>query len=135
MRIIGATHQPLEKLIGEGKFRQDLYFRLNVAGINVPPLREREVDVVLLAHKFVRRYNRSLGADIRSFAPDVLPVLIRYPWPGNVRELENAIKAALVVARGSVLRLDFLPEHIRQSAEGGSVDRATIARPAGRLPR
>ena len=66
VRIVGATHQPLEKLIEEKRFRQDLYFRLKVAGIDVPPLREREVDVVLLAHQLVRRYNRSLGADIRS---------------------------------------------------------------------
>ncbi|MFQ5591192.1 MAG: sigma 54-interacting transcriptional regulator [Phycisphaerae bacterium] len=117
VRIIGATHQPLETLIDEQRFRQDLYFRLKVASIDVPPLREREVDVVLLAHQLVRRYNRTLGADIRSFSPEVLPVLIKYPWPGNVRELENAIKAALVVARGSVFRLEFLPEHIRKSAE------------------
>ncbi len=117
VRIIGATHQPLKTLIDEKRFRQDLYFRLKVASIDVPPLRQREVDVVLLAHQFVRRYNRSLGADIRSFSPDVLPVLLKYPWPGNVRELENAIKAALVVARGSVFRIEFLPEHIRQSAQ------------------
>ncbi len=123
VRIIGATHQPLETLIEEKRFRQDLYFRLKVASIDVQPLREREVDVVLLAHQFVRRYNRSLGADIRSFSPDVLPVLLKYAWPGNVRELENAIKAALVVARGSVFRLEFLPDHVRHSAED---------RPAGR---
>ncbi len=122
VRIIGATHQPLDTLIKEKRFRQDLYFRLKVASIDVPPLRDREVDVVLLAHQFVRRYNRSLGADIRSFSPDVLPVLLKYPWPGNVRELENAIKAALVVARGSVFRLEFLPEQILQGVEGSPAD-------------
>ncbi|MFQ5463510.1 MAG: sigma-54 dependent transcriptional regulator [Phycisphaerae bacterium] len=122
VRIIGATHQPLEALIDEKRFRQDLYFRLKVASVDVPPLREREVDVVLLAHQFVRRYNRSLGADICSFSPDVLPVLLKYSWPGNVRELENAIKAALVVARGSVFRLEFLPGHIREGADAGHVD-------------
>jgi len=134
VRIIGATHQPLETLIKEKRFRQDLYFRLKVAGIDVPPLRDREVDVVLLAHQLVRRYNRSLGADIRSFSPDVLPVLLKYPWPGNVRELENAIKAALVVARGSVFRLEFLPERIRQGSEIShtdisSTDRITAGSP------
>ncbi|UCE59800.1 MAG: sigma-54-dependent Fis family transcriptional regulator [Phycisphaerales bacterium] len=118
VRIIGATHQPLEVLIAEERFRQDLYFRLKVASIDVPPLREREIDALILAHQFVRRYNRSLNADIRSFSPDVHPVLLKYPWPGNVRELENAIKAALVVARGTVFRLEFLPEHIRK---GGMV--------------
>jgi DNA-binding NtrC family response regulator len=83
----------------------------------VPPLREREVDAVLLAHQVVRRYNRSLGTRVRSFAPEVLPALLKYDWPGNVRELENAIKAALVVSRGAVLRLESLPEHIRKAAE------------------
>ncbi len=120
VRIIGATHQPLETLIEEKKFRQDLYFRLKVASIDVPSLRDREVDAVLLAYQFVRRYNRSLGADIRSFAPEILPVLLKYPWPGNVRELENAIKAALVVARGSVMRVEFLPEHVRKTVQPGS---------------
>jgi len=117
VRIIGATHQPLELLIREKKFRQDLYFRLNVARIDIPPLRNREVDVVLLAHWFVRRYNRRLGADIRSLSPEILPVLLRYSWPGNVRELENAIKSALVIARGSVLRMEHLPEPIRESVD------------------
>jgi len=136
VRIVSATHQPLETLIKEKRFRQDLYFRLKVASIDVPPLREREVDVVLLAHQFVRRYNRSLGTNIRSFSPDVLPVLIKYPWPGNVRELENAIKAALVVARGSVLRLEFLPQHVRPGAAVSPADvphteRMTAVSPTG----
>jgi len=133
-RIIGATHQPLETLIAEKKFRQDLYFRLKVASIDVPPLREREVDVILLAHQLVRRYNRSLNTDIRSFSPDVLPVLIKYPWPGNVRELENAIKAALVVARGTVFRLEFLPEHIRKAGAVGSGDDPGSQRLVADLP-
>ena len=116
VRTISATHQPLETLIADGRFRQDLYYRLKVATITVPPLREREVDVVLLAHKFVHRYNRTLGTDIRTFSPEVLPALLRYPWPGNVRELENAIKAALVVARGTVMRLEFLPDHVHKGS-------------------
>ncbi len=128
VRIVGATHQPLETLIEQKRFRQDLYFRLKVASIDVPPLRDREVDAVLLAHQFVRRYNRSLGANIRSFSPDVLPVLLKYSWPGNVRELENAIKAALVVARGSVFRLEFLPEHIRQCTELSPADLSSTKR-------
>jgi len=122
VRTISATHQPLETMIAENRFRQDLYYRLKVATVTVPPLREREVDVVLLAHKFVRRYNQMMDTDIRTFSPDVLPALLRYPWPGNVRELENAIKAALVVARGTVMRLEFLPDHIRQ---GLGEDRAS----------
>ena len=113
VRILTATNQSLDQLIHERRFREDLYHRLLVAAIHVPPLREREVDAVLLAHYYMTRYNRRLGAAVQSLSPEVLPVLIEYPWPGNVRELENAVKSALVVARGSVLRLEHLPAKIR----------------------
>jgi len=113
VRILAATNQDLERLIEQRRFRQDLFYRLKVASIEVPPLREREVDVVLLAHYFVKRLNPQIGTQIRNFAPEVLPALLAYPWPGNVRELENAIKASLAVARGTTFRLEFLPEHIR----------------------
>ena len=115
VRIIAATHQDLDQLIHERRFREDLYHRLMVAAIHVPPLREREVDAVLLAHYYITRYNRQLGTAVESVSPEALPVLIEYPWPGNVRELENAIKSALVLARGSVLRLEHLPAKIRES--------------------
>ena len=127
VRIISATHQSLEQLIKKREFRQDLYYRLKVASINVPPLREREVDVVLLAHHFVEQFNKDFDTNIRVFSPEVLPVLLKYSWPGNVRELENAIKSALVVARGSVMRMEFLPEHIREGAEiTAEVDKTEI---------
>jgi len=113
VRVIAATNLSLGRLIKEKRFRQDLYYRLNVAHIHVPPLREREVDVVLLAHYFVKKWNPRFSTQIRYFSPDVLPVLLSYPWPGNVRELENVIKSSLVVARGSELRLEFLPGHIQ----------------------
>jgi len=83
----------------------------------VPPLREREVDVVMLAHEFVRKYNRAFRTQVRSFAPETLPLLLGYDWPGNVRELENAIKSALVVAQGTILRPEFLPEPILRGAQ------------------
>ena len=130
VRIIAATHQPLEQLIEERRFRQDLYYRLNVASIDVPPLREREVDVVLLAHYFVERFGRTFGADIRYFSPQALPILLKYPWPGNVRELENAIKSALVVARGTVLQPEFLPKHIRVAADTVTPGNSLKAEPA-----
>lgn len=130
VRIIAATHQPLEALIGARRFRQDLYYRLKVASIHLPALREREVDVVLLAHYFVERYNADFGTQVRSFSPETLPLLLRYPWPGNVRELENAIKSALVVARGGVFLPEFLPDELRFAATHASVpnvDDATMA--------
>ena len=113
VRILAATNQPLERMIAEKRFREDLFYRLKVAAVEVPPLREREVDVVLLAHYFVRRFSRQLKTRILRFSPRVLPLLLNYPWPGNVRELENVIKASLVVARGSVFQPAFLPEKLR----------------------
>jgi two-component system nitrogen regulation response regulator GlnG len=134
VRIIAATHQSLERLIQEQRFRQDLLYRVKVASIDVPPLREREVDVVLLAHYFVDRHKRGLGVHIQSFAPETLPILLKYPWPGNVRELENAMKSALVVARGPVLRPEFLPEHVRKGAEAGPPSDSTAQAPEAESP-
>ncbi len=125
VRILAATNQPLDTLIAERRFRQDLYYRLKVTSIELPPLRDREVDVVLLAHHFVRRFNAQFGTNIQRFAPDVLPALLSYPWPGNVRELENVIKASLVVARGNVFLFDFLPEAVRSSSYRSPVPTAS----------
>ncbi len=127
VRIIAATHQPLEQLITARTFRQDLYYRLKVATIHLPPLRQREVDAVLLAHYFVERFNPQLGAHITSFSPPTVKALLGYDWPGNVRELENVIKAALLGARGSVFQVDLLPESIRR---GRTADAPTGDDPA-----
>jgi two-component system nitrogen regulation response regulator GlnG len=121
VRIIAATHQPLDQLIAQRKFRPDLYYRLNVSTIDVPPLREREVDVILLAHYFVERFNRQFGTQVTAFAPETLPILLSHTWPGNVRELENAIKATLVMVRGHILRPEFLPEAIREGARNAAL--------------
>jgi len=115
VRIIAATNQNIEKLIDERSFRQDLYYRLKVASIDLPPLRERDVDPALLAHYFVRRFNPQLGTQIQKFSPITLTAILSYQWPGNVRELENVIKASLVMARGTVFQVDFLPEKIRNA--------------------
>ena len=112
VRILAATHQPLEQMVAEKRFRQDLFYRLKVATIDMPPLREREVDAVLLAHHFVDRLYHQGQTAIRGFAPEAVSALLAYPWPGNVRELENVIKAAAVVARGTVFRPEFLPPQI-----------------------
>lgn len=120
VRIIAATHQPLEQLIETKRFRQDLYYRLKVATIHLPPLRMREVDAVLLAHYFVDSLNNSFGTHISKFSPDAIATILSYDWPGNIRELENAIKASLLVARGTVFKAEFLPEHIRLARVTGS---------------
>jgi two-component system nitrogen regulation response regulator GlnG len=133
VRILAASNQALERLIAERRFRHDLYYRLKVASIFVPPLRRREVDVVLLAHHFVKQFNPQFGTRLRSFSPEVLSTLLGYSWPGNVRELENVIKASLVVARGTEFRREFLPEHIQKMAKHQSAE--TEAPAADLAPR
>jgi two-component system nitrogen regulation response regulator GlnG len=120
VRILASTNQPVEQMIAERRFRQDLFYRLKVASIHLPSLRDRDVDVVLLAHYFVRRFNPEIGSSVQKFSPEVISAFLSYPWPGNVRELENVIKASLVVARGSVFQLEFLPEQIRACSRGAA---------------
>ncbi|MEX2647808.1 MAG: PEP-CTERM-box response regulator transcription factor [Alphaproteobacteria bacterium] len=98
IRLVCATHQNLEELIAEGRFREDLYYRVSELVIRIPPLRERDGDAALLAHSFLARYARTLGKGIKGFTPDALASIASYPWPGNVRELENKIKRAIIMA-------------------------------------
>jgi two-component system nitrogen regulation response regulator GlnG len=109
VRIIAATNHDLRQLVSEGLFRSDLYFRLSVVSIHLPPLRDREDDLRVLAEYFLRRYSHEFGKDIRSIAPETLERLRSYRWPGNVRELESVMKQSLLTARGNVLLPDFLP--------------------------
>lgn len=109
VRIIAATNHDLKRLVAEGLFRSDLYFRLSVVTIQLPPLREREDDLGILAEYFLRRYSPDFDKDIRTLAPETLKMLQRYQWPGNVRELESVMKQSLLAARGNVLLPEFLP--------------------------
>ncbi|MDG2222903.1 MAG: sigma-54 dependent transcriptional regulator [Rubripirellula sp.] len=109
VRIIAATNHDLKKLVTEGLFRSDLYFRLSVVTINLPPLRDRENDLQVLAEYFLRRYSKDFGQDIRAIATETIEVLSQYHWPGNVRELESVMKQSLLTARGNILLPDFLP--------------------------
>jgi two-component system nitrogen regulation response regulator GlnG len=106
VRIIAATHRDLDAAVRNGRFREDLLYRLRVVPIEIPPLRERSEDVAVLAHHFVARYAEELGTGPRVLAPDALERLLAHGWPGNVRELENAIKRALVLSAGEVLTPD-----------------------------
>src|SRR6201986_4323439 len=103
-RIVAATNKDLEQLIEEGKFRPDLYYRLNVFHIEVPPLRERREDIPVLVNHFVRKFSAEMGKRITSVSPAAMNVLQQYNWPGNVRELENAVERAMVVAQEPELR-------------------------------
>ncbi len=120
VRVLAATHQDLEALVASKRFRQDLYYRLKVVHLHVPPLREREVDAVLLAHYLVDALNPSFGTRVRHFSPEAVAALLAYPWPGNVRELENVIKASLVRATGTVFRVEMLPEAVRRAASSAA---------------
>jgi two-component system nitrogen regulation response regulator GlnG len=117
VRVIAATNQNMERLIEEGRFRQDLYYRLKVFTIELPPLRERLEDLPELLDHFVKLYNRELGKQVQSVAADVVAMLSQYTWPGNVRELQSAVKYALVRACGNVLTADCFPQSCRPSGE------------------
>ena len=106
VRVISATNRDLLKLVWAGDFRQDLYYRLNVFPLSVPPLRERQGDVSLLVHHFVARFSRKLGKQIDVIPQAVLESLESYTWPGNIRELENVIERAVILTRGSSLQID-----------------------------
>jgi Nif-specific regulatory protein len=108
VRIIAATNRDLTQLVRDGKFREDLYYRLNVVALRLPPLRERREDIPMLADFFLQRFARDAGKRLRGFSPEALSALTAYAWPGNVRELENAIERAVVLAReGLVEREHF----------------------------
>ena len=113
VRLIAATNCDLEELVEAGQFRRDLYYRLNVFSIQLPPLRERGDDLPLLVEHFVQRFARELGKDVQRVAPEVLDILRRHTWPGNVRELQSVLKQALLHATGPVLVPEFLPASLR----------------------
>jgi two-component system nitrogen regulation response regulator GlnG len=129
VRIIAATNRDLETVVAAGKFRRDLYYRLNVYMIELPPLRERGGDVALLAGAFLRRSAREMGKDMTGLSPEALECLQRYPWPGNVRELQSVVKHALLEATGPMIVPEFLPEAVRAAgtrpappADAGTVE-------------
>lgn len=113
-RVICATHIDLEKAIVEGAFREDLYYRLNVFSIMLPPLRERKTDIPVIANYFMKKYSQLMGKAITTISPAALDVLIQYDWPGNVRELENAIERAMVVGKPPAIQPEDLPIQLQE---------------------
>ena len=109
VRVIAATNRDLAREVREGRFREDLYYRLNVVPIHLPPLRERREDVPLLAHHFLRRFAEENQKSFEGFTSEAVELLVRYDWPGNVRELENAVERAVVLARGPTIEARDLP--------------------------
>ncbi|MBC7189248.1 sigma-54-dependent Fis family transcriptional regulator [Candidatus Aerophobetes bacterium] len=113
IRLIAATNQDLEKLIREGKFREDLFYRLNIVPIFLPPLRERKEDIPLLAFHFLQKFNQERNKNVKGISPEAMEILINYSWPGNVRELENVIERLIVMSEEEVIKPHHLPLSIR----------------------
>ncbi len=112
VRVIAATNQNLEQLVQEKKFREDLYYRINVIHIDIPPLRQRKEDIPVLVQAFIKKYCEKMGILEKKISLDSMRVLENYPWPGNIRELENVIERATALEPSNVIRLSSLPEHI-----------------------
>ena len=121
VRIVAATNQNLEQRVKEGRFREDLFHRLNVIRIHLPPLRERREDIPVMARHFIKRSATELGVEAKRLAPEAEEYLSRLPWPGNVRQLENTCRWLTVMAPGQVIRVEDLPPELRQSMQDATV--------------
>jgi len=114
VRIVSATNRDLEMAVKTGTFREDLYYRLNVVCINVPPLRDRKEDIPLLLNHFLKKFSIENGKAVAGFSGDAMEILIAYPWPGNVRELENVVEHAVVVCKGDEIMPGNLPDNVKR---------------------
>jgi two-component system response regulator HydG len=113
VRLVCATNQDLESAVEERRFREDLYFRINVIAVKLPPLRSRGGDVLILAQHFLDRAAAKAGKPVMGISPDAAKLLLAYPWPGNVRELQNCVERAVALARYDQITVDDLPENVR----------------------
>ncbi|WP_347551710.1 sigma 54-interacting transcriptional regulator [Pseudalkalibacillus hwajinpoensis] len=117
VRIVAATNQPLEELVNEGKFREDLYYRLNVISLHIPPLREREADIERLIEHFMESFNSIIGTSITGVKQDALAYMKSYHWPGNVRELSNVMERAMTFAENGNIQKEDLPDYMLRTME------------------
>ncbi len=123
VRVVAATSKILEEEVAMGRFREDLYYRLNVLTVKIPPLRERTEDIPPLCKHFIRRFNETLGKNIAGLAPDAISRLLEYRWPGNVRQLENVLERAMVLADGALLSAGHLPAELLKDNRCAGDDR------------
>jgi DNA-binding NtrC family response regulator len=110
IRLLAATNRDVNKMVKEGLLREDLFYRLNVVNVDLPPLSERAGDILLLAEKFIEKYARKIGKEIKGIDAAAAAILTSYPWPGNVRELENIIERAIILTRSNTLTRDDLAD-------------------------
>ena len=127
VRLVAATNRDLKKLIAQGTFREDLFYRLNVVSIRLPALRERATDIPLLVEHFLGKFNERLKKSVSGVEPEALDILSAYAWPGNIRELENVMERAVLFCDGPKLRIEDLPGELRHTS-------ATAFSAAGALP-
>jgi DNA-binding NtrC family response regulator len=121
LRVVAATNRDLEQDVRDGRFREDLFWRLNVIRLKVPPLRDRSFDIPLLVEHFVNKATEAAKRPPLDVSSEALAILTAYSWPGNVRELENAIERAVAFARGTVITPDDLPERVRTSGSASAL--------------
>ncbi len=114
VRVIAATSRNLEKAVAQGVFREDLYYRLNVVPLHLPPLRERREDIALLVRHFLKKYTQELGKNITHIAPESMKALLGYEWKGNIRELENILERAIVMTEGDTITTEYFPQELLQ---------------------
>ncbi len=124
VRLICATHRNLDQMVEKGEFREDLYYRLNVIQLHLPPLRERSGGIVMLAHHLLQQVNQEFGRKVTRFSPLAIEAMDEYAWPGNVRELENVIRRAVVLADGQTIEVWHLPLKMRGTAEAAQMTRS-----------
>jgi len=142
VRVVAATNQDLKQAVGEGTFRKDLYYRLNVVPINLSPLRERKEDIPLLANHFLEKYSKELKSKAKQISSEALEALSKYAWPGNVRELENIIERVLTLTDRSTVAIEDLPRDIRelqpaeqQTVQAGPSSAATLPQAVDELEK
>ncbi|MFZ7124584.1 MAG: sigma-54 interaction domain-containing protein [Desulfobacterales bacterium] len=122
VRVVTATNRDLAQMVAEGSFREDLYYRINVVRLTLPPLRDRREDIPLLIDHFIRRYNQLNGKSIKGVSPEVLSLLMQHTFPGNIRELENIIEYAVLVCRKQWLEIDHLPDNLKSVSINGQLE-------------
>lgn len=133
VRVLAASNRNLEDEVARGDFREDLYYRLNVVPLHVPPLKERREDIPVLAEHFVEKFAKKNNRQVAGITPRCMALLINYPWPGNVRELENAIERGIILMRGDYLDEDSLPIPVHRFATNNDSQNASAAAPPGSL--
>ena len=134
IRIIAATNKNLTSAVNKGSFREDLYYRLNVIPIRVPPLRHRKSDIPLLVDFFVKKFNREKRKQIKEFTSEAMDNMLQYDWPGNVRELENLVERVIILADGDEIGLEDFPESIKGQARPGMIEPFEPTIPKGGIP-